>query len=166
MVIRQTKQGGVLAVAPRRTDAEPTPAQLAQQQRFRLGIEYAKGANTQPEYKALAERRQLSSFNVATADFLHPPEIHELDLSGYHGKPGDTIAVRATDDVAVKTVSLLIATDENLVVEQGLMQQGTADRTRWTYVATKEAGSSHVKVVVDAADMASQMTRAEAPKAL
>jgi hypothetical protein len=166
LVVRQTGQGPVMAVAPRHRDKEPTAAQKAQHDKFRLALQYSKGAAGMPEYQQLAHSRHVSPQNVATADFLHPPEVHEIDLSHYTGKPGDVIEVRATDDVAVKTVGILIANEQNLVIEQGLMQRGTNDKTLWSYVATKDAGTQHVKVVVDAADLASQLTHESKDKNL
>jgi hypothetical protein len=157
MVIRQTELGAVMAVRPRSTHKAPTPAQEAQHEKFRLAVLYGKGAAGLPEYQKAAASRHISAFNVATADFLHPPEVHDIDLSHYTGKAGDAIEVRAFDDVQVKTVGILIATDQNVVVEQGLMTQVKCDPTKWTYTATKDAGVQHVKVIVDAADLASQI---------
>lgn len=167
MVVRQTERGGVLAVAPRHNDGrEPTEAQRAQQERFRLAVMYAKGAQQRPEYAGLAESRKVSPFNVATADFLHPPEIVELDVSQYRGRAGDTIGVRAVDDVQVERVGLVVLGEGNAVVEEGLLTQNEQDQTRWTYTATQDAGTDHVRIVVDATDLASQVTRQEAERAL
>jgi hypothetical protein len=166
MVIRQTELGAVMAVAPKASDKDPTPAQKAQQEKFRLAVQYGKGASGLSEYKSLAQSRHISSFNVATADFLHPPEIHEIDLAHYTGKTGDVIEVRALDDVAVKTVGIMIANDQNVVIEQGLMKQSSGDKTLWSYSATKDAGTPHVKVIVDAADLASQITKETKDKSL
>lgn len=166
MVIRQTGQGAVMAVAPRASDKQPTPAQQAQQEKFRLAVMYGKGAAGMQEYKDVAKSRGVSSFNVATADFLHPPEVTSIDLAGYTGKQGDTIEVRASDDVAVKKVGIVVLGDQNLIVEKGNMVQSDKDKTLWTYVATQNANTTHVKVIVDAADLASQVREEAAEKNL
>ena len=166
MVVRQTSQGGVMAVAPKPSDKQPTPAQQAQHEKFRLAVMYGKGASGLPEYQTAAQGRGLSAFNVATADFLHPPEITSIDLSGYNGKEGDAIEVRAIDDIAVKKVGIMVVGDQNAVVEQGMMAQSPNDKTLWTYAATKNAGAAHVKVIVDAADLAAQVRKESAEKDL
>ncbi len=147
-------------------DREYTEAQKAQHEKFRLAVAYGKGAKDLPEYKELAEARKICSFNVATADFLHPPEVTAIYLSSYQGHEGDTIEVRAIDDVAVKEVGLMIVDDQNTVVEQGKMTQVPNDNTRWTYTATANASASHVQVIVDAADLTSQVTQESEEKEL
>ena len=160
IVIRQTARGPVMAVAPRKTEGrEYSEAQLAQQERFRLAVMYGKGAKDRNEYRTLADSRKVSGFNVATADFLHPPEIASVDLAGYNGREGDLIEVRAVDDVAVDTVGIMIATGDNAVVEEGRMTRLENDRTLWRYNATRNAEADHVRVIVDAADLTSQVTR-------
>ena len=47
----------------------------------------------------LANARGLSKYNVALADFLHPPEIQSIDVSSYQGKAGEIIVITAVDDV-------------------------------------------------------------------
>ncbi len=79
---------------------------------------------------------------------------------------GNAPKVRAIDDVAVKQVGILIANDQNVVIEQGMMTQTPGDKTHWLYKATKDAGTQHVKLVVDAADLASQITTLSADKNL
>jgi hypothetical protein len=159
LVIRQTARGGVISVAPRSSEGELSPAQEAQREKFRLAVAYGKGAKGLPEYASLAASKKISTFNVATADFLHPPEIIEIDLSSYNGHQGEPIQVRAVDDVAVTRVGILVLAQDGTVVEEGLMAQANNDKTRWTYVATSNSPTPHVQIIVDATDLASQVTR-------
>jgi hypothetical protein len=90
---------------------------------------------------------------VATADFMHPPEILQVDVSGYTGKRGETIRAKVQDDVKVKAVKVVIATDEDQLIEQGV---ATADDGLWwKYVTTAEANApgSNVNVVIHAWDL-------------
>lgn len=121
VVVRRQKNGQyVLSSAPNRVSHNLTDAQKQQQERFRQAILYAKGAaKGTPEYQALAESRGQSAYNVAVADFLHPPEIQHIDLSAYKGAAGENITITAINDVKVKTVGVLIATDDGTVVEKG-----------------------------------------------
>jgi hypothetical protein len=85
-------------------ELQNAPLQKAHQERFRPAIAFAEGAKVDTEYQTAAKARGQSAFNVAVADFLHPPEIQEIDLSTYQGLAGQTISITATDDVMVKTV--------------------------------------------------------------
>jgi hypothetical protein len=95
------------------------PAQKEHQERLRQAILYAKAAQSTPEYQDVAKVRGQSGYNVAVADFLHPPEIQQLDLATYKGATGDRITITAVDNVKGKTVGVLIATDDGTLVEKG-----------------------------------------------
>jgi hypothetical protein len=71
----------------------------------------------------------------------------------------ESIQVRAVDDVAVTRVGILVLAQDGTVVEEGLMTQANNDKTRWTSVATWSAPTPHVQIIVDATDLASQVTR-------
>jgi hypothetical protein len=157
IVVRKQNDGYVVAAAPHRT-AEQTAAQKQHVDLFRQASAYAKGANQVPEYVAAAKLRGISPRNVAIADFMRPPEIQSIDLSGYHGAPGQTIAIIATDDVKVKSVSVLIATDDGTTIEKGAAATVANDPTRWTYTTTAVAPSSPIKALVYATDLAGHVT--------
>lgn len=160
LVVRRQKNGGyVVAAAPVRTQSrEPTAKEKEHQEQFRQAILYGKGAKAKPEYEAAAEARGISSFNVAVADFLHPPEIQNIDISAYHGAAGQPIRITAVDDVKVATVGVLIADDNNTLVEKGQAVVSPTDPHVWVYTTTASAPSASVKIVVDVADLAGQVT--------
>ena len=159
VVIRRHKNGEyTVAAAPGPSSREQTDAQKAHQERFRQAIAFAKGAKQEPEYQTAGKSRGKSSFNVAMADFLHPPEIQEIDLSAYQGAPGESISITATDDVMVKTVGVLIATEDGTLVEKGSAVRSSTNANQWMYTATANAPASSVKIVVDVADLAGQVT--------
>lgn len=129
---------------------------------FCEAVTYARQAQHRDEYLEVARERNASPLQVATADFLHAPEIHRIDLSGYHGRPGDSIRVFATDDVAVTRVGILITDFENHLIEMGLARrEGEGD---WVYQATRQSPSKHVRVIVDAADLPGHLTEVRAEK--
>ena len=119
---------------------------------------FAKGAQKAPEYQTVADSRGQSPFNVAVADFLHPPEIQQIDLSAYKGAPGESISITATDDVMVKTVGVLIANEDGTLVEKGSAVRSSTNPNQWMYTATANAPAPSVKIVVDVADLAGQVT--------
>jgi hypothetical protein len=167
VVIRRQKNGQyVLCAAPGHRTQALSEAQKQHLQRFREAALYAKAAQGAPEYQAAADARGQSPYNVAIADFLHPPEIQHIDLGDYRGGPGHTIAVTAVDDVQVKTVGVLIATGDGILVEKGAAVPSANAPNQWLYTTTATAPSSAVKVVVDVADLAGQVVeQTEQPSA-
>jgi hypothetical protein len=67
------------------------------------------------------------------ADFLKPPVVDAIDVSGYHGAIGDVIAVRAMDDFEVASVTVVLRDAANAIVEQGA---ATHSGGLWHYPAT------------------------------
>jgi hypothetical protein len=160
VVIRRGRNGQyVLCAAPHRTQ-ELSEAQKKQQERFREATCYAKGAQDTPEYQQLAKTRGQSAYNVGVADFLHPPEIQQIDVSAYQGGAGQSIVVTAVDDVQVKTVGVLVATEDGTLVEKGTAVRSSDNTSQWLYTTTATAPSSAVKIVVDVADLAGQVVEA------
>jgi hypothetical protein len=127
-----------------------------QREKFRQAILYAKSAQGTPEYKDVAESRGLSTYNVAVADFLHPPEIQHIDVSAYKGAPGEAITITAVDDVKVKTVGVMIVADDGTLVEKG-SAVAAPSANQWLYTTVNSAPSTSVKIVVDVADLSGQV---------
>jgi hypothetical protein len=130
----------IVARMPDRTGIVQTASQIAQQDKFRLATLYGKSVladeTTKQLYDDAAARKGLvAGFAVAVADFLNPPVIREVDLSEYTGKVGDTIDIRATDDVEVKGVGLTILDQGGAKVEEGAAAWNAATAT-WRYTTT------------------------------
>jgi hypothetical protein len=89
---------------------------------------------------------------VAVADFLHAPNIDEIDLTAYHGTVNDTIRVRVTDDFRVQQVQVSILNSDGSIVEQGDAVKQT-NQIDWVYTATAANESTEGdKIVVRASD--------------
>ena len=158
VVVRRLKNGQyVLSAAPTRRSQARSDAQKAHQEKFLQAILYAKGAQGTPEYQDVAKARDLSAYNIAIADFLHPPEIQKLDLSQYHGKADDKITITAVDNIKVKTVGVMIVNDDGTLVEKGAAVVADQNSNQWLYTTTCAAGSASVKIVVDVVDLAGQV---------
>ncbi|MBM3461655.1 MAG: hypothetical protein FJX76_06095 [Armatimonadetes bacterium] len=130
---------------------------------FREAVAYALAKKTDPTYKAVAAERHTSPFRVATADFLHVPEIDEIDVRDYHGHAGDEIRVRAHDDVKVTEVGIIVLDEENRPIEIG---QAVDMGPQWVYKARRQATSDHVRIIVDAADIPGNLSEARVEKTL
>jgi hypothetical protein len=163
LVFRQTATGTVVQSLPR-VSGKSTEAQLAQRRKFQRAVVYAGVAVTDPTleavYAARAKKGQ-SARNVAVADFLHAPNIEVIDLSGYHGTPGDVIRIEATDDFAVKEVKVVITNPDGSLVEEGFAQQG-APGFEWIYTATAaNPGLTSDRIEVYASDIPGNISKAE-----
>jgi hypothetical protein len=158
VVVRRQKNGEyIVAAAPGHSSHELSEAQKQHRERFRQAILYAKSAQETPEYKDVAKARGQSAYNVAVADFLHPPEIQQIDLAGYKGAANESITVTAIDDMKVKTVGVMIVNDDGTLVEKGTAVVSPSAANQWVYKTTAAAGSASVKIVVDVADLAGQV---------
>jgi hypothetical protein len=160
VVIRQDQQGDyVLAARPaKKKNRKYSLAQQDQQERFRKAALYGKATQGKPEYQALAKDRRLTAYTVATKDYLTPPDILDIDISGYTGGLGQPIVILAVDDVKVAAVKVLLAQDDSTLIEQGLALVDPADPHRFVYTATKTAPTPMVAISVDVIDLAGNAT--------
>jgi hypothetical protein len=163
IVFRQTAGGTVVQSRPR-TSGKVTEAQRAQRRKFQRAVLYAGVTVNDPElgpaYAAKAKPGQ-SARNVAVADYMHAPDIEEIDVSGDRGLPGDVIRIIATDDFAVKEVKVVITRADGTPVEEGYAVQEPAGY-EWTYTAVAEnATQDGDRIEVYASDHPGNISKAE-----
>ena len=152
IVFRQMKDGRtVVAAAPDFSNRKFSKEQQAHQSRFKKAAEYASEASkTNPLYAQLAQKRSKTPYTLALSDWFHPPAIHEVTrAAGY-------IRVKASDNVQVMNVLVTILDEEGNTVEQGQATSLYGDF--WQYAASAEG-----KVIVEAFDLAGNITRYEVP---
>jgi hypothetical protein len=142
-----------------------TDNQLDVQSKFKIASKYALAAIQDPVKKAAyaaAAKNNQSAYNVALADAFKAPEIKSINVTAYHGQPGDIIVTRAIDDFKVAAVHVLILTAAGGLVEQGnaVLSDNGLD---WKYIATTvndvPVGS---KIRVTATDLPANETVMEA----
>ena len=137
LVFRQRAGKTVVAKLPA-VSHKATEAQLAQRRRFQRAVLYAGGVAADPELsEAYAKKTKPGQTfrNLAIADYLHAPDIEVIDLSGYHGRPGDVIRIEATDDFAVREVKVVITNPDGALVEEGFATP-VPTGYEWIYTAT------------------------------
>jgi hypothetical protein len=142
---------------------EFSPAQLARQQAFREAAAYARTQKGNPLYIEKAQGTGKCSYNVAIGDYLHPPKILEIDLSGWSGEAGQVLRIRAQDDVHVQQVAVTIADETEKVLEQG--QALEVGALWWEYTTTTTA-SGNGRVIVRALDLPGRAAERSEEKAL
>jgi hypothetical protein len=137
LVFRQRAGQTIVSGIPAVNNKE-SELQRANRRKFQRAVLYSGVATTDPilgeAYAAKAKPGQ-SARNVAVADFFHAPDIDVIDVSKYHGAPGDTIRIEVTDDFIVKEVKVVITNADGSLVEEGYAQP-EATGYEWTYKAT------------------------------
>jgi len=158
LMFRRLRDGRtILCVKPDFSRRVFSETQLSHQERFKQAAAYAKwAAKAQPLYAELAAGTMKTAYNVALADWFHPPRILAVAVSGWTGETGATLRVQARDDVMVAGVSVLIRVGET-VAEAGEATQ--ADGLWWKYV-TQAAVSGQVSGVVRVVDLAGNVGEA------
>ena len=119
-----------------------TKAEKNNQSRFRLASKFAQAALTDPvqkaRYEEAAKGTDGSAQNVAVSDFMMFPTLAEIDLTGYTGRAGELIKVRAEEGkVGAVEVTVVIADSAKATLEQGAAVMEKDGKT-WIYAAQGE----------------------------
>jgi len=170
-VYRHQPDGTItIARSPLRNPNRPiSPARLAQTTRFKQAMlrssQLLQDLPTRAAYEWLhAGRSPMLRLNaMVVSDILKPPLIPTLDLSAYHGHPGDTIRIVAQDNLAIARLDLLIrdlATGRD--VETAANTPAIAQlspRLEWRYTTTTAIPAGHpLEIRVTAYDLAGNQT--------
>ncbi len=127
-----------------------SPAQKEHHERFRRASAYANEASkSQPIYAQLAKGTVLSPYNVAMADWFHPPVIRQIEA-----KEGGLL-IWATDNIMVAGVRIVILDEQGKVIEEGEASCREVDGL-WEYVPAARG-----RIVVEARDLAGNVVREE-----
>jgi hypothetical protein len=113
-----------------------TEAQKIQEAAVRDATTYASFAQSQETYVARAEETGLTSYALAMADWFGSPRVLEIDVDNWTGRTGQTIRVKARDNVKVERVWLVIRDAWENVLEMGEAVQSEAGSPWWNYTTT------------------------------
>jgi hypothetical protein len=164
LVVFKQRNGKTIASKVSRNSKVSSDRQLAVREKFLKAVAYAKVCLNDPDRKVLYEQRatgDITSFNLAIADFFTAPVIAEINVSGYSGAAGEKIQVQATDDTKVTGLRVSIYAADGTLIEEGaaLLDDVTA---QWLYTATQDnstlAGS---KIIAKATDLPGNITAME-----
>lgn len=139
----------------------PTASEIAARRRFSDAAAFGRSMMADPAvrpvYEQVASLNRKPVFAVMIGDFFTPPVIHAINLDTYTGQIGGRIAVRASDDVQVTSVSVAIRDRiTNTVLESGPAVFSGAD---WVYTAaTALAPGQSVTIAATAADRPGNQT--------
>ena len=85
------------------------------------------------EYVNQAKRTGATAYSIAVTDWSGAPEVLEIDVNGWTGDIGQTIRVKARDNVMVARVSVVIRDAKENVLEMGEAVQSEAGSDWWDY---------------------------------
>jgi hypothetical protein len=148
----------------RNPDQEPSPAQIAQMQKFKeASARYTRlmqEAGTKAAYEQLLANAapSISLRALVMGDILSAPKIDTLDLSAYQGQVGNAIRVVAEDNVGVKRLELVIydqTTQTDVESASQDMSASIQSTVEWVYTTTVAVPADHVvEVRIAAFDLA------------
>jgi hypothetical protein len=143
VVFRQRFGKTIISKMPDYSNPPPSSArQISIRLQFKDAVAYAKTVMADPVLKMLYGKKAKngrSAFNLAIADFCKPPVIDNIDTGNYHGRPGSSIRIVATDDFRVMSVAVKIEKQGSLLEEGAAIPSG--DGLHWLYNVTVTNGS-------------------------
>lgn len=100
---------------------------------LREATSYANFAQTHDVYIDKARRTGVTAYNVALTDWFEGPRLLQIDIDAWTGRVGETIRVKARDNVKVVTVTVEIRDANGTLLEVGEAVQSQTDRAWWSY---------------------------------
>jgi hypothetical protein len=111
---------------------------------------YASFAESQEDYIQIAEQTGSTAYALAVADWYGAPKVLEINLDDWTGQPGETIRVKARDNVLVARVTLMIRDHDSQLVEMGEAVHSEAGGLWWTYTTQSQVSLTpfpHVQAI-------------------
>lgn len=132
--IRTRSGKTILAANPIRDDQhEDGETEETPQDALRKATTHANFAHTQEAYVNKARKSEVTAYTIAMTDWFEAPEVLEINVDAWTGKPGQTIRVKARDNVMVAGVTVIIRDMDDNVLEMGEALQSQSGNTWWHY---------------------------------
>jgi hypothetical protein len=94
---------------------------------------YAHFAAAQDVYRRQELATGVSAYAIALADWFEAPRVLQIDVDAWSGEIGQTIRVKARDNVKVAAVTVVIRDAEGNVLESGEAVPSRTSSAWWTY---------------------------------
>jgi len=94
---------------------------------------YASFASTKEIYLHKAEETRTTAYALAVADWFGAPKVLKIDVDAWTGNAGETIRVKARDNVNVARVAVVIRNAQGDVLEMGEAVQSGKGSAWWNY---------------------------------
>ena len=166
---KQWKGETIICKRPAKRPGPGTPAQQRARRMMADADTYARNALADPNlarfYQEKAEKKgsKLNAHNLAVRDFFGKPQVDDLRIDNYSGKPGNEIIIDVDDDFRVGRVWIVIYNAAGLLVEEGRASDEHNGWVRWKYTATElNTPKKGSRIVATAYDLAGNSTSLEA----
>ena len=123
----------ILASKPMFDDARKCSETKTHQAAIREATTYANFSHTEKAYINKARGTGVTAYYTALADWFCVPKVLEINVDDWTGKIGQTIRVKARDNIRVARVSVVIRDTEQNVLEMGEAVQSEAGSAWWNY---------------------------------
>jgi hypothetical protein len=100
---------------------------------IREATTYANFAQAQEFYINRARATGTTAYQIAITDWLGAPEVLEINVDDWSGESGQTIRVKAKDNVRVARVSVVIRDADENILEMGEAVQSEPGSAWWDY---------------------------------
>lgn len=94
---------------------------------------YANFSQTEDVYLKKAKRMGVTPYYIALADWFEAPKVLEINVDSWTGKIGQTIRVKARDNVMVARITVVIRDAEENLLEMGEAVQAEPGSPWWNY---------------------------------
>jgi hypothetical protein len=94
---------------------------------------YASFAEHEEAYIRMAQATGSTAYALAVADWYAAPRVLEIDVDRWTGYAGETIRVKARDNVMVASVTVMIRDREGQMLEMGDAAPSKAGSPWWNY---------------------------------
>lgn len=122
-------------------------ARQAHDAAVRESTTYANFSQTQDVYINKAKRLGVTPYYIALADWFEAPQVLEINVDRWTGKIGQTICVKARDNVKVERVSMVIRDANENVLETGEAVQSEPGSLWWNYTTKKPVSITPFPIV-------------------
>ncbi len=138
-VLRQHRNKLLVTRKPKFTNYQATDKQINNRKKFRLAANFAKSVEADPSLKKayqLFTKEDQTVYTLAIKDYMQGPRIQGWDISGYHRRKGDSIFIKASDNVCVTRVMCRIFNVFGLLIEENDAHY-QPDIEKWEYKLQK-----------------------------
>ena len=130
--VSKTRSGETIIISKTMFDDKRESSET-QQDALREAATYANFASAQEVYINKARRTETTAYNIAIADWFVAPKVLEIDVDNWTGEIGQTVRVKARDNVMVARVSVVICDAGENVLESGEDVQAAPGSAWWNY---------------------------------
>ena len=81
----------------------------------------------------MAKGSGSTAYNIAISDWFGAPQVLEINVDNWTGEIGQTIRVKARDNVKVAGVAVVIRDANEKILEMGAAVQSEEGSVWWTY---------------------------------